>query len=211
VGTAWSTTEDESVVPGQSVNAAGYRVTYVEPRECPGSPKCSEAEQADTTKRMSFADLDVYRDGVLVARLSPAKFSYQRGQGQTTTEVGLLRGLLADLYIVLGPTEPGQQRALLQVHGNPLVSWIWVGVLVLVFGAAISLWPEVSLGRLGVWSTVRTSAAVAASAAMAIILASSMSVTGAALHRSGSMVRLTPSSQMAPSTPDRFDSRQVEP
>lgn len=211
VGTAWSTTEEVSVVPGQSVNAAGYRVTYVAPRECPGSPKCSEAEQADTTKRMAFADLDVYRDGVLVARLSPAKFSYQRGQGQTTTEVGLLRGLLADLYIVLGPTEPGQQRALLQVHGNPLVSWIWVGVLVLMFGAAISLWPEVSLGRLGVWSAVRTSAAVAASAAMAIILASSLSVTGAALHRSGSTVRLTPSNQMPLASPGGGDSRQVEP
>ncbi len=189
VGTVWSTTEEVSVAPGESFNAAGYRVTYVGPRMCPGSPSCSQEEQSDTSKRMLFADLDVYRGAERVARLSPAKFIYQRGEGMTTTEVALLRGLRADLYVVLGSADPSTRRATLQVHGNPLVSWIWIGVVVLILGASVSLWPEVSLGRLGAWGVVRASAGVSASVVMAVMLASSMATTGALLHRTDARVR----------------------
>jgi cytochrome c-type biogenesis protein CcmF len=189
VGTVWSTTEEVSVAPGESFSAAGYRATYAGPRMCPGSPACSPAEQSDTTKRMLFADLDVYRGGQRVARLSPAKFIYQRGEGMTTTEVALLRGLGADLYVVLGSADPGSGRAQLQVHSNPFVSWIWIGVLILMLGASVSLWPEVSLGRLGVWNVVRASAGASVSVAMAIMLASSVSTAGRSAERSTSAVR----------------------
>lgn len=183
VGTVWSTTEEVSVAPGESFSAAGYRVTYVGPRMCPGNANCSQEEQSDTSKRMLFADLDVYRGAERVARLSPAKFIYQRGEGMTTTEVALLRGLKADLYVVLGSADPGTKRAQLQVHGNPFVSWIWVGVLVLVLGASVSLWPEVSLGRLGAWGIVRASAGVTTSVVLALMLASSMSTRVGVAHR----------------------------
>jgi len=175
VGTVWSTTEEVSVAKGDSFHAAGYRVTYVGPRMCPGSPACSNEEQSDTSKRMLFADLDVYRGNQKVARLSPAKFIYNRGEGMTTTEVALLRGLRADLYVVLGTADPATQRAQLQVHGNPFVSWIWLGLLILTCGATVSLWPDVSFGRLGVWKVAKASAGVTAAAMMALILASSMS------------------------------------
>lgn len=178
VGTVWSTTEELSVGKGESFQAAGYRVEYVGPRMCPGSPACSKQEQSDTSKRMLFADLDIYRGHERVARLSPAKFIYQRGEGMTTTEVGLLRGLRADLYVVLASADPATQRAQFQVHGNPFVSWIWIGLVILACGASISLWPDVSFGRLGAWSVVRAGASVATSTAMAIILASSLSSLG---------------------------------
>lgn len=200
VGTVWSTTEEVSVAPGESFSAAGYRVTYVGPRMCPGNSSCSQEEQSDTTKRMLFADLDVYRGKQRVARLSPAKFIYQRGDGMTTTEVALLRGLKADLYVVLGAADPATKRAQLQVHGNPFVSWIWIGVLVLVLGASVSLWPEVSLGRLGAWGIVRASAGVTTSVVLAIMLASSMSTVGKMRLRS------------EPSGHDQFlQSREVQP
>jgi cytochrome c-type biogenesis protein CcmF len=194
VGTVWSTTEEVSVAPGESFSAAGYRVTYVGPRMCPGSPACSPAEQSDTTKRMLFADLDVFQRGQRVARLSPAKFIYQRGEGMTTTEVALLRGLGADLYVVLGSADPANKRAQLQVHSNPFVSWIWIGVLVLISGASVSLWPEASLGRLGVWSVVRAIAGASASVAMAVMLASSVSAAGptARLASYSSRISVTP-------------------
>jgi cytochrome c-type biogenesis protein CcmF len=156
VGAIWSTTEEVSVQPGESFHAAGYRVSYIGPRTCPGSPSCSVEEQSDTGKRMLFADLDVDRGSEGVVRVSPGKFLYQRGEGTTTTEVALLRGLRADLYVVLGNLDLNTRVAQLQIHGNPLVSWIWIGLLVLVFGAGISLWPEVSFGRLGAWTIVRT-------------------------------------------------------
>jgi cytochrome c-type biogenesis protein CcmF len=194
VGTVWSTTEEVSVAPGESFGAAGYRVTYLGPRMCPGAAGCSQQEQSDTSKRMLFADLDVYRNSQRVARLSPAKFIYQRGEGMTTTEVALLRGLNADLYVVLGTADPVTKRAQLQVHSNPFVSWIWLGVLVLIFGASVSLWPEISLGRLGAWQIVRASAGVTASVIMAVMLASNMSTAGTAIYHVRSDARV-PASQ----------------
>jgi hypothetical protein len=40
---------------------------------------------------------------------------------------------------------------------NPMVSWIWLGVLVLILGTAVSIWPELSWGSLGVWVLTRAS------------------------------------------------------
>ncbi|MGC4069731.1 MAG: cytochrome c-type biogenesis CcmF C-terminal domain-containing protein [Polyangiaceae bacterium] len=124
VGTVWSTTTEVGLMPGESVNVAGYRLEYRGPRMCPGSPSCSQQEQSDTSKRMLFADLDVFKDGEKVTRLSPAKFIYSRGEGMTTTEVALLRSFGTDLYVVLGSADPSSKRAQLQIHGNPFVSWI---------------------------------------------------------------------------------------
>jgi cytochrome c-type biogenesis protein CcmF len=198
VGTVWSTTDEVSVAPGESFNAAGYRVTYVGPRMCPGSPACSREEQADTSKRMLFADLDVFKADKRVARISPAKFIYQRGEGMTTTEVALLRGFGADLYVVLGAADPATKRAQLQVHGNPFVSWIWIGVLILIGGASVSLWPEVALGRLGAWSLARAGAGVTASVVLAVMLASNMSPVAQRHATPTRNIPVSPSSRNTP-------------
>jgi cytochrome c-type biogenesis protein CcmF len=156
LGTAWSLTHEASLAPGQSVSLGGYSLTYTGPRMCPGSPACSDAENADTTKRMVFADMQVSKDGKNLGRLSPAKFIYHRMPGSPTTEVGLRRALTSDLYVVVGSANPETKRAEFQIHVNPLVSWIWVGVLVLILGTAISIWPEFSWGTLGAWSFARS-------------------------------------------------------
>jgi hypothetical protein len=46
-------------------------------------------------------------------------------------------------------------------------------VLVLIVGAAISLWPDVSLREVGAWGYVRATAGVTSSVMFAILLASS--------------------------------------
>jgi cytochrome c-type biogenesis protein CcmF len=156
VGTVWSSTKELNLRPGSSFDVAGYRLEYRGARLCPGSSKCSPKEQAEVGKHMLFADLDVSRGGKHLTRLSPARFVYQRGEGMTTTEVALLRSLGTDLYVVLAAADPSTDEAQMQVHGNPLVSWIWIGIFVMTLGATISLWPEVSLGKLGPWKVLRT-------------------------------------------------------
>jgi len=160
LGTAWSLTREASLTPGESVTLGNYTLTYTGPRMCPGSPTCSDAENADTTKRMVFADMRVSKAGKDLGRLSPAKFIYHRMPGSPTTEVGLRRALTSDLYVVVGSANPQTKRAEFQIHVNPLVSWIWVGVLVLILGTAVSIWPEFSWGVLGAWSLARASARV---------------------------------------------------
>ncbi len=167
LGTTWSLTSEASLAPGQSTVLGDYTLTYTGPRMCPGSPACSAEENADTTKRMVFADMQIKKGDQALGRLSPAKFIYHRMPGSPTTEVGLMRSLLSDLYVVVGSANAETKRAEFQIHVNPLVSWIWLGVLVLILGTAVSIWPEVSWGALGVWVLTRSSLRVEAASRVA--------------------------------------------
>jgi cytochrome c-type biogenesis protein CcmF len=155
VGAMWSVTKEVSLAPGESTSLGGYSLTYVRSRECPGSPHCSAAEQADRTKNMLIAEMQVTRNGAVMGTVSPARFAYKSGSSMVTTEVGLIRGLFADVYVVLGALDGPAKVAKLQIRINLLVSWIWLGMAIMIIGASISLWPESTLGRLGVWRLAR--------------------------------------------------------
>jgi len=51
------------------------------------------------------------------------------------------------------------------------VSWIWMGVGILMFGAVISLWPELSFRALGAWGYARAAAGVATGTMAALLIA----------------------------------------
>jgi cytochrome c-type biogenesis protein CcmF len=169
-GGAWGIDRETAMTPGQSYKLGRYELRYEGSRMCPGNPRCSPAEQADVSKRMIFADLTVLEGGRTVGQLSPAKFIYHRQPDSPTTEVSMMRSLREDVYTVIGMVDPQTKRATFQLHLNPLVSWIWLGVLVLISGAGISLWPELSYREAGAWSYLRASAGVATSTMLAIWL-----------------------------------------
>jgi cytochrome c-type biogenesis protein CcmF len=146
VGTAWRIEREVSLLPGQSHDVAGYHIVYEGTRMCPGNPRCSSEENQAKGRRMLFADLRIERGGRTLTKLSPAKFIYQ-SPPQTTSEVGLLRGLRDDLYAVLATADPETKKATFSFHVNPFVSWIWLGLLTLIGGCAVSLWPEVGPAR----------------------------------------------------------------
>jgi cytochrome c-type biogenesis protein CcmF len=83
----------------------------------------------------------------------------------------MMRSLREDLYTVVGQIDPQSKRATFQFHVNPLVSWIWVGLLILMTGTITSLFPELSFGEVGAWSYVRAGAGVAAGTAFALWIA----------------------------------------
>jgi cytochrome c-type biogenesis protein CcmF len=112
----------------------------------------------------------VERNGVDLGVYSPAKFIYKRSPGSPTTEVAMRRSFRDDLYLVVGMVSPETKRASLQIHVNPLVSWIWTGVLVLILGAAVSLWPEMSEREVGAWAYVRLAAAGLSGVALSLWL-----------------------------------------
>jgi cytochrome c-type biogenesis protein CcmF len=154
VGTAWSVTKEVALNPGESTQVFDYSVKYLGTRMCPGSASCSAEENQVTGRRMLFADLEVTRAGRPLGKLSPAKFIYQNPP-QTTSEVGLLRGFRDDLYTVLATADPKTKRATFSLHVNPFVAWIWIGLLVLISGCTVSLWPDVTTERVHSWSYVR--------------------------------------------------------
>ena len=83
-----------------------------------------------------------------------------------------------DLFVVVGSINPTTKRATFRIHVNPLVSWIWFGVVVAIGGATISLWPEVSWRRLGVWGSIRLATSAAGGIMLAILVASAPTRAG---------------------------------
>ncbi len=169
VGTAWSVEGEANLDPGQSYDIAGYHLTYKGTRMCPGNPRCSAEENAARDRRMVFADLDISRGGRYVGSLSPAKFIYH-SPDQVTSEVGLLRGFRDDVYTVLAVADPQTKRATFSIHVNPFVTFIWLGLGVLMLGCTVSLWPEVGTERVRVASYVQALASVSAGLLFALYL-----------------------------------------
>ena len=61
---------------------------------------------------------------------------------QATSEAGIDTGLWRDLYVVLGdPVEGGaaEDAHTVRIYHNPLVMWIWGGVIIMGLAGVLSL------------------------------------------------------------------------
>ena len=56
----------------------------------------------------------------------------------TSSEVSIHTNLLRDLYIVLGEGDINEGWVV-RIYYNPLVAWIWIGVLIIVIGGLLAL------------------------------------------------------------------------
>lgn len=90
--------------------------------------------------------VEVSRNGRSMGGLRPQRRFY-KASGQTTSEVAIRRGLLEDLYLNFAGLSEDDQRAVLQAYVFPLVSWVWIGSVVLVLGGCICLVPSSKPGR----------------------------------------------------------------
>ncbi len=102
--------------------------------------------ESNANYESSFAVLAVFRDGKKVHELKPEYRMYKASQ-QPTTEVALYKTIKEDLYVVFTGLDDSQQKAVIQIYVNPLVSWIWFGTELLVFGTIICLLPAYSEDR----------------------------------------------------------------
>ena len=168
-GRAWGIDKEVSLKPGESAEIAEYKMTFVGPRM-----------EVDEEKRMVFADVDVERDGKPVGRLSPAKFIYKATPEAPSTEVARHITMKNDLYVVVGMVSPQSKIAAFQIHVNHLISFIWFGVGILIFGAIIAMWPDIALEEAGAFSYVRAAGAVATAVIFGLLLASGGSAAYAA-------------------------------
>lgn len=83
----------------------------------------------------------VFNQGRAARTMLPAKKFYPQEQ-QPIAHVDYWDGLREDLYLVLGDFTRDGEQATIRAMVNPLVSWIWIGGLVLTLGAALSILPE---------------------------------------------------------------------
>jgi cytochrome c-type biogenesis protein CcmF len=128
-GTAlWTVERIQAMHPGDQVELAGYEVRLdgVGPVEGPNY----DAQRASLT---------VSRDGKIVTVLTPER-RIVHPQEQAVTNIGIHTDFFADIYAVLGDPDPAQPGAYVtRLYHHPLVPWIWVGAVVMVFGGLLSL------------------------------------------------------------------------
>jgi cytochrome c-type biogenesis protein CcmF len=124
--TAWRSERIEALAPGDTVDIAGYQLTFegVAPRQ-----------GLNYQERVGM--FQVIRGGSLVTELTPSKRAFTV-EKSATTEAGIHNSWRGDLYVVLGDQLKNGAYSV-RVYFNPLVRLIWIGALVMFFGGAVSL------------------------------------------------------------------------
>ena len=115
------------VVPvGGSLPLAGYTLTL------------EKTERLNGPNYLADEGTVVFRrDGAVVTTLHPQRRFFPLQQ-QTTSQTSIRSSLIADLYVTLGdPDEQGGWTV--RAYYKPMVSWIWLGGLVMAFGGVVSL------------------------------------------------------------------------
>jgi len=87
-----------------------------------------------------YAQLDVYENGAKRFQMTPEKRVYL-ASGQPQTMVAIHSVLGWDLYVVYEGTNPATGQPIIKAFLNPLVSWIWAGVLLMAMGTLVALTP----------------------------------------------------------------------
>jgi cytochrome c-type biogenesis protein CcmF len=104
--------------------------------ECVGASQDSNANY-----NSDFALLDVYRNGKKQFQISPEKRIYLASD-QPQTMVAIHSVPQWDLYVVYEGTNPDTGQPIIKAFLNPLVSWIWAGVVLMALGTLVALVPS---------------------------------------------------------------------
>ena len=116
---------------GESIEIGSYKLSYDNIAE----------KDLGNSRVAVFADLSVYdrASGRMIGVLEPQKVFYPTSD-QPATEVGLRSTFKEDLYTILADWQK-DGSATFKVFVNPLISWLWIGGYVLIFGTILALWP----------------------------------------------------------------------
>jgi ribosomal protein L40E len=177
-GAAYDVEKEAALRPGEALEIGGYQVRYDDVRM-----------ESDTSKRMVFTDMTILdADGDEVALVSPAKFIYRTHPEMPTTEVAIRYGLIEDIYVIMASVDSSTRLGTFRVIIRPLVMWIWLGALLMIFGTFIAVSPsvkEVLAERQRGFSMTRGARAVAGVAALLSIAIPWLVVRFGATHAMG--------------------------
>jgi cytochrome c-type biogenesis protein CcmF len=131
-GSAFNQSRESEMSFGDSINLGGYKIVCQ-----------SYSEDSNANYDSQFALLDVFHNGKKITRLAPERRVYfvNTDHAQPSTIVAIHSTLENDLYVVFEGTNPDNDKPIIKFFINPLVNWIWVGVVIVVFGTFIALVP----------------------------------------------------------------------
>ena len=109
---------------------------------------CQSYTQEDNPNYSNeWAIINVFRGGKQVTTMYPERRFYKASQ-QTQTMPRIYPSiredlfLVTDLYLVYEGVNQDSGRPIIKAHLNPLVPWIWTGLLVMIFGTVTALIPN---------------------------------------------------------------------
>ena len=98
-------------------------------------------QDSNANYNSEYALLDVYRNGRKQFQMTPEKRVYLASE-QPQTMVAIHSTPSWDLYVVYEGTNPDTGQPIIKAFLNPLVGWIWAGLVVIVFGTLVALVPS---------------------------------------------------------------------
>ena len=129
-GSAFNQDKEQEMGFGDKMNIGSYTLV------------CRSYTQEDKANYGSeWAILDVFQGGKQITTMYPERRFYKANQ-QTATMVADRSTMKEDLYLVYEGQNQDTGRPIIKAHVNPLVMWVWVGVLIMIVGTIIALVPS---------------------------------------------------------------------
>lgn len=129
-GLVFQTQKDFSVNSGQKFSLGGYDFLVEDIKI-----------ERDLQKEKLKAVVGVYQDQKRIDTLYPRRYFYFIHE-QPTTEVDIHLALFKDVYLILGNIDPKTQRTDIRVMINPLISFVWLGGIVIALGILLVTLPR---------------------------------------------------------------------
>ncbi len=127
---AWSVQTEATLRHGEAVHLAGYQVRFD-----------GLSAEEDSTHAKVIGTFTVSNGHGTPTVMRPSKKFYPQ-EPSPIAGVDYRMGLREDLYLVLGDFARDGSQATVRAHVNRLVSWIWIGGLVLTLGAILAIVPD---------------------------------------------------------------------
>ena len=130
-GLAFNQDKEQEMTQGDTLQLGHYKLVGQEYTQDDNANYTSEAAQ-----------LDVYKDGKFLTRLNPELRFFKASGGQPDHIVADHSTVLEDLYVIYEGKNPDTGHPIIKAFINPLVSWVWAGVIVVIFGTLAALVPN---------------------------------------------------------------------
>jgi cytochrome c-type biogenesis protein CcmF len=131
-GSAFNRNEEKELALHDTMTIGPYTL------ECIGA-----TQDTNPNYDSDYARLNVYRNGKMLFEMDPEKRVYA-ASGQPQTMVAIHSVPTWDLYVVYEGTNRDTGRPIIKAFLNPLVSWIWTGLVIIVFGTLVALVPSLT-------------------------------------------------------------------
>src|SRR5438477_1353618 len=125
----------QTLAAGQEVAAGKFTLRY---------ERITKQDDPHMSRRAAV--VSVWRDGRQIATLAPEKRLSKKPQ-QPTTEVAMPPTLTEALSLGLRSYDVESGLVTILAYVNPLVSWIWIGGVIMALGTTVAMWPTLAERR----------------------------------------------------------------